>query len=117
MNETLTLHIEKADGTIGWRYQVAATGKVIAMSRMDQTLHEVANDLVVIGFTKKWVWDDELTIQSIDYTIDDLFDHGLTVLATFPIVKSFGSVYAVNMAVKHIEPSYIGKHRKEGTPA
>ena len=117
MNETLTLHIEKSDGSIGWRYQVTPTGKVIAMSRMDQPLYEVANDFVIIGFTKKWVWDDHLTIQSIDYTIDDLFDAGLTALGSYPIVKSFGDIYAVNMAVKHIEPSYIGKHRKEGTPA
>ena len=117
MHETLMVQVAKDDGTNGWLYEVTKTGKVIAMSPIGQPLYEAQSDLVIIGFTKKWVWDDQLTIQSIDYTIDDLFDAGLTVLANYPIVKSFGSVYAVNMPVKHIEPSYVGKHRKEGTPA
>ena len=114
MTETLIVHIERGEN--GHRFQVDPTGKVIAFATPDGKLREVWTDLALVGFAKTFIPETQITVKSIDYTIDDLFEVGMICLSSYPIMKSFGSIYAINMPVKHIEPAYKGKHRKEGTP-
>lgn len=109
-----TITINVADKDSGYRYTLAPTGKVIAVGVGSDPALEVDSDLTILGFTKNRNTIRDVRVDMIDHTVDDLFHGGLTVLASFPIMRTYDAVYIYPLPVKSIEPSYVPKHRKEG---